>query len=321
MSILKVRRDWIGDAWVDALKIINRFGALTPGLYGQVKMVHNLCLVVEREDAQEPKIPSFMKFNKTGLDNYINGFFVKDRGSEHYTYGERLFDWDGVDQYAEMVRKLQGFPYDRGVMAVLWKPHVDNRPPKRPVTAEGSAQKGWTVPCLVMILAQCLDERLDLTAIFRSNDIYGAWPLNAFALRALQARLAGEIGKPLGSLTTVSHVAEIYEIDWEDSLHVVEAQNGLDRTCIYDSRSNYTIELEGKEIVVRFLSPAGDRQLAELRMDGARPKAARDLCAMALRDMLVSELGAAADLGRQLAKAETAVKLGLKFKQDNDLQG
>jgi len=40
-----------------------------------------------------------------------------------------------------------------------------------------------------------------------------------------------------------------------------------------------------------------------------------------LRNMLVSELGAAADLGRQLAKAETAVKLGLKFKQDNDLQG
>jgi hypothetical protein len=41
---------------------------------------------------------------------------------------------------------------------------------------------------------------------------------------------------------------------------------------------------------------------------------------MAIRDMLISDLGAASDLGRQLAKAETAVKLGLKFEQDNVLR-
>jgi len=41
---------------------------------------------------------------------------------------------------------------------------------------------------------------------------------------------------------------------------------------------------------------------------------------MVLRDMLLSELGAAADLGRQLAKAETAVKLGLVFEQDQPLR-
>ena len=54
--------------------------------------------------------------------------------------------------------------------------------------------------------------------------------------------------------------------------------------------------------------------------DGTKPKAARDLCAIAIKDMLISELGAAADLGRQLAKAETAIKLGLEFQQDDEVR-
>jgi hypothetical protein len=55
-------------------------------------------------------------------------------------------------------------------------------------------------------------------------------------------------------------------------------------------------------------------------MDGTKPKAARDLCGIIVKDMLISDLGAACDLGRQLAKAETAVKLGLDFTQDQPLR-
>ncbi len=319
MSVFKVRRDYIGDAWLDALKIIHRFGVETPGMYGKVKQVHNLCTVVEKENAREPKIADFMKFNRESLDKYVKGFFDKDRGSEHYTYGERIFAWDGVDQYAHMVRKLKGFPYDRGVLAILWKPHADNNPPANVVNAEGTSQKGWTVPCLVMILGQCIGDDFNMTAVFRNNDVYGAWPLNAFALRTMQQDICHEIGKNLGSLTTIAHIAEIYEIDWEDTAKVLAANDTLARFCQYDARSYYTVDVDGSDIIVKFFSPNGAQQLAEYKEDGKRPKVARDLCLMAVKDMLVSDLGAASDLGRQLAKAEAAVKLGLKFKQDNEL--
>lgn len=320
MSVFKVRREKVSDAWLDALKIINRFGATITGMYGDVKEVHNLAIVVENEDPANPVLPEYLNFGKDGLEHYIEGFFDTDTKGQAYTYGERIFEWDGVNQYEQMVTKLKRYPYDRGAVTVLWKPHVDNFPPRDTEIKNMGQTKGWKVPCLVMLLAQCIDDKLNLTCVFRNNDIYGAWPLNAFALRTLQQRISQEIGKDMGSLTTISHIAEIYEIDWSDSIRIVSDTDNLARTCTWDTKGYYTVEVVGTNIVLKFFNPEGNTQLAEFSEDGMKPKVARDLCALALKEMLISELGAAADLGRQLAKAETAVKLGLKFVQDQTLK-
>ncbi len=320
LSVFKLRKDTISDAWIDALKVINRFGIEIPGMYGKVKEVQNLSIIIEKEDPERAKIEPFLKFSKEGLDLYTKGFFEKTKGSSSYTYGERIMDWDGIDQAQIMSDKLKKFPFDRGALAVLWKPHKDNFPPTNTEKVENGQTKGWQVPCLVMILGQCIGDNFNMTAVFRNNDIYGGWPLNAFALRSFQQKIAREISKNLGSLTTISHIAEIYEIDWEDSRKVVEENDNLGRTCMYDPRGYYTVAVEGTDIILTFMTPDGADKIAEFVEDGKKPKVARDLCAMALRDMLVSELGAAADLGRQLAKAESAVKLGLKFEQDQPLR-
>ena len=322
LSVFKVRRDYISEAWPDILKVVMRFGVDTPGMYGKVKQVHNLSVVVEKENTKSPKLGSYLDFNKTTLTKYYRGFFSKNADrSEAYTYGERIYKWRGViDQRALMVEKLKRHPYDRGAMAVLWESDRDNFPPKDQKRSVVGQTKGWKVPCLVMIMAQCMGEALNLTAIFRNNDMYGAWPLNAFALRRFQEELALEIGKAVGSLTTISHIAEIYEPDWVLATKVVKQNDSLARTCIYDPRGYYTIKVEGSNIVADFFSPKGLKLLTTLTIDGKKPKSARDLCAMAIKEMLISDLGSACDLGRQLAKAETAVKLGLKFEQDQPLK-
>jgi thymidylate synthase len=319
-SIFKIRRPTVGEAWIDAVKTINRFGTIIPGMYGDVKKVQNLCIVVEDENPEKPKIPPYMTFTKEGYKKYIKGFFETDSGSESYTYGERIFAWDSIDQEKIMVEKLGRFEHDRGALAVLWKPHVDNFPPPKTDRAQKGQTKGWSVPCLVMLLGQCTKGKFFMTAVFRSNDIFGSWPLNALALRTLQQRIAKKIGESLGSLTTISHIAEIYEIDWSNAITMVEKNDSTARTCMFDPRSNYLVEIQEEDIVVRFIAPNGTEELAEYRKSGKELKAARDLCGLIMKDMLVSELGAAADLGRQLAKAEAAVKLGLKFEQDKPLK-
>ncbi|MFA5776307.1 MAG: thymidylate synthase [Patescibacteria group bacterium] len=322
LSVFKIRRDYIGDAWLDVLKTIVRFGVDTPGMYGKVKQVQNLSVVIEKESTKSPKIELYLNFNSKSLNKYYKGFFSNNGdGSESYTYGERIFNWgDGVDQQKIMAEKLKRFPYDRGAVAVLWETQNDNFPPKGQNQKEGGQTKGWKVPCLVMLLAQCMGEELYMTAIFRNNDMYGAWPLNAFALRKFQEELAQQVGKNVGSLTTISHIAEIYEADWVPASLVIEKNDSLSRTCIYDPRSYYTIKVVGKEIIAEFLSPNGATPLTTLKIDGKKPKAARGLCATAIKEMLISDLGAACDFGRQLAKAEAAVKLRLHFEQDRPLK-
>lgn len=320
MSVFKIRRDYIGDAWIDALKIVNKFGENIPGMYGGVKEVHNLSIVIEKEDPKNPKIDEFLNFSSSGLEKYIKGFFDKQKGTEAYTYGERIFDWDGIDQGDIMLNKLKGFAYDRGAMVVLWKPHVDNFPPKNTKKQKDKQTKGWRVPCLVMILGQCIKDNFNMTAVFRNNDIYGAWPLNAFALRLFQQNIAKSIGKNLGSLTTISHIAEIYEIDWDDSAKIVVENDSLDRTCITDTRGYYLVDVIEEDIVLTFFNPDGSLELAKFTENGHKPKVARDLCALAIKEMLISDLGSACDLGRQLAKAETAIKRNMTFIQDKVLE-
>jgi len=320
-SVFKIRRDFIGDAWLDVLKTATRFGRKIPGMYGDVGQVANLCVVIEKEDPDNPQMYDYFNFDKKQLDLYIKGFFDKnEKKSEVYTYGERIFDCEGVDQEEIMVEKLKRFEYDRGALAVLWNPAIDNFPPKNTEIKEKGQTKKWRVPCLVMILGQVVNEKLDMTAVFRNNDVYGAWPLNAFALRAFQKNIAKKIGKELGALTTISHIAEIYELNWDDAKEIVRKNDSLSSTCQYDPRSYHIVTIEGSQINVVFHSPDGSKELASYSIDGIKNKSARDLSAMILKDMLVSDLGAACDLGRQLAKAESAVKLGLEFEQDQPLK-
>ena len=325
-SVFKIRREYIGDAWLDALKTITRFGRKIPGMYGEVGQVANLSIVIEKEDPDSPEIAPFFNFDKEQLNLYYKGFFSENEGKEEiYTYGERIFNWEGIDQEKIMVEKLSRFEFDRGAMAVLWQPQKDNFPPTNGEVQQLGQTKKWRVPCLVMILGQVTDGKFDMTAVFRNNDVYGAWPLNAFALRKFQKNIAQKIGKDLGSLTTIAHIAEIYELNWEDALSLVKENFRLDRFCQQDSRGYYTVKIVGEkkqdqEIEVTFYSPDGLNELGVYKKKGILPKVARDLSLEILGDFLVSDLSAACDLGRQLAKAESAIKLGLEFEQDQPLK-
>src|SRR4030042_5291381 len=100
-----------------------------------------------------------------------------------------------------MALKLKSFPYNKGAIAVLWQPAVDNFPVRKP----------WRTPCLTLIQGFCLDNKLYLTAYFRSNDMFAAWPQNAFALRKLQTEIANKLSFGVGDLITISHTAFIDE--------------------------------------------------------------------------------------------------------------
>ena len=71
-------------------------------------------------------------------------------------------------------------------------------------------------PCLNHIWIRTIDDELSLTATFRSNDMFSAWPSNAMGLRALQIHIMREIQNrinqklKIGPLVTVSQSAHIY---------------------------------------------------------------------------------------------------------------
>lgn len=320
LSLFKIRAETVGEAWLTLLKIILKFGLNTQKIGARpVRAALNLAAVVEEEDPDSPKIGPYFPFGRRELKKYLNACFnPRGRGGvegEAYTYGERLRDFRGVDQFRLMVEKLKSFPPHEGAVAVLWDVERDNFPPRRAAVRKDGKTESWNVPCLNLLQAIVIEGWLFLTAYFRANDMYEGWPFNAFALRKLQKDLAAAVGFKMGSLTTISHWAWVDKNALGEVERIVSRYYGRRPELKLDPRGNFLVEVAGNEIVVTHLSPEGG-VLAQFREDGRRPKAAARLYRKLVSELALSQVDHALYLGGQIAKAEVAVRRGLKFEQD-----
>ncbi len=350
-SVFKVRGNYIGEVWLRALKHVLKFGRKQERIGGQkVKSIHNLAVVIEKENPREPKIYPYFNFEQKDVDQYVENFLAKELKGHSYSYGSRLQDYRDVDQIKIMKEKLARFSGEEGALAVLWDPTADNFPPNKdtrhPESASrrnsgsdasncqipdrardgGMGGKGkkrlgkagdWSVPCLNLVQGQVYGEKLCLTAYFRAHDIFNAWPRNLFALRKLQCQLADETNYKLGTLTVFSQFAWISLNDLPLAKGVVK--NNYVKNCVWDPRGNFVIDVKEEEIIAIHLSPEG-KKLQEFSIDGQVTKAAVKLCGEIIAELSVSDLNHAADLGMELAKAEIAVKNDLKYEQDRPLK-
>jgi thymidylate synthase len=120
-----------------------------------------------------------------------------------YTYGERLNAWgvETINQIDYVVQKLNENSSTRRAVAITWDPRKDN--------------KADEVPCLNHFVFMKRQEELDLSVTIRSNDMYGAWLANVYALAELLKHVSKKVGIKPGSITTLSVNAHIYSHDWD----------------------------------------------------------------------------------------------------------
>ncbi len=119
-----------------------------------------------------------------------------------YTYGNRLrgyFDQGkrGQDTLATVVDALTANPESRRALISLWDTGADL------THAEQDAESG--LPCLVTLYFRKVDERLTLTATYRSHNLLTAWLENVYGLMAIQNYAAEQVGLPPGQITVISH--------------------------------------------------------------------------------------------------------------------
>ena len=132
-SNIIVRASKISDAWVNVLASLLKFGVRSKPVqfYDEkgatfLKELLNIVVEISDEDPHSFEVTKYLPFNRRDAERYITNFFSKDKGDDDYTYGERLFDYDGFDQITHTVKKLKAFPQDKGALSVLWKPKEDS---------------------------------------------------------------------------------------------------------------------------------------------------------------------------------------------------
>lgn len=326
-NVFVVRGRFVADVWVKILAKIMTFGRISSTQHSMTqKELLNLISVVEQEDPDRIHWVEWFPFSCDELEGRkaLGGsgyrqltlpFFEEHRGyyshvltptsapELSYTYGERLFNFEGVNQIQSVINELRATSYSRRAVASLWHPGKDHASP--------------SPPCLDLVQFEVRDGKLHLTAYIRSNDMYRAWPQNAFALRKLQGLVAEQIGGcALGDTITISNSAHVYEDSWDRAKTVVlghfpHVDRGLPRDG-RDPRGDFAIRNEDGQIILEHYSRGGER-LATLT-----GKTARGLS----RELLtfVSSKDHAFYLGSELQKAETALRQGIKYAQDRPLR-
>ena len=131
-------------------------------------------------------IPSNTFLNYDAMKKYAEQLVDGDVQDFIYTYGNRLIEHFGINQYEVMINRIKEDIHTRRAIAITYDQVNDN-------CIED-------IPCLIMLKLMVYDGKLDMSVVFRSNDIKYAFVSNLYGLMCVQLYLAKELGLPVGSL-------------------------------------------------------------------------------------------------------------------------
>lgn len=291
-----VRANTVREAWERSLKLIGTYGNLKLSDYDEKQMeLINLSIIVKNEDLNNPSMLGTLEITDEELVKYEQSLLCKEMPNDiKYTYGSRFRDFHGIDQLEYMVETLKQKPYSRRAVAVLWDPNL-----------EANNNEG---PCLSLYQAVIQDNRLYMTAYFRSNDVYNAYPRNIYGILKIQDELCKRLNLEKGYVNTIAGSTHVYERDFEN-LKVFSDNNIL--FCEEDERGYFFIQTNEEGIQVTLYNKEGIEQ-----------KEFQGISANSLRDAIcfhTSNKEHAFYLGQEIAKAEIAYKNNLPYIQDKEL--
>jgi len=288
----------IPEIWLKALDRVMKFGIVKPTQYGgNQREIVSLVSVIGGV-LHDEELPEFLPFTKEDLDRYYPQILTSQKPEEiAYTYGSRLHSHNGINQIDAMVAELKKDSFSRRAYATTWDVQIDTFSEKQ--------------PCIVSVQCLIQNSTLYMTTYIRSNDIYAAWPINAFGLKKLQSSIAEKLEITIGDLVMISNSAHIYDKD------IIKAESVIKHfkpklECSEDPRGNFLIQVDDelKKIVVTHITTDGNK------LNKFTAQTAREICNQIYP--YISDTLHSLYLGRELMRAQIALERGVGYVQDAD---
>lgn len=140
-----------------------------------------------------------------------------------YTYPERLLhqfnitdfdladDWTEIgylNQYMIILNRLKKQSGSNRAVATIYQPGLD--------------KERDDIPCLNWLQATIRENQLELHVMFRSNDLYGAWPANMYFLTYLGLCLAKELSVDFNGIHYHSSSLHIYKSNLDSVKRILD---------------------------------------------------------------------------------------------------
>jgi thymidylate synthase len=206
------------DAWKSALKAIREKGRKVIDHNQRIsKELINMTITITNPEKEITGpinlVKELKKWVYPDLDELEDVIFQKESsGVYFYTYGARLFNYAGqknqIDDY--IIPLLKKDPETRRAISIVYYPISDSK-----IEIKES-------PGLISLFFKIIENKLTVSTILRSNDLFIGWPANIYQIHLLQKYIAERINVETGSITTISHSAHVFEEYEEEILEILK---------------------------------------------------------------------------------------------------
>jgi len=184
-------------AWMELMFLLDRFGVNVALKKGSRRALFNLDVTVLNPGFEEDDKIRECGFDPDKLRRYREEMLEGELGPDNpsYTYGNRLRKYWGVDSLESVIKRLKEDNSDRHCLISLWDP-------KKDIYEMGDS----AAPCLtdLYFVQNPNDQRLMLTATFRTHNAVSAWLENLYGLRSIQEYVANAVGMGPGQINVRS---------------------------------------------------------------------------------------------------------------------
>ena len=241
----RVVGETITECWIKLLHEIRLHGNIKKHGYDGLWQELIDLIVVVKDEPNDFFIPDYLPVDRQFIESYLPQMCYDAPYVEgvKYSYGQRIRSYFEVDQLKQIINKLNREPDAASAVINLWDIKDHDR--------GGS-------PCLNHLWFRIVENKLILSALFRSNDMFSAWVSNAMGLRHLQKIVVEELkalsnnaGLEAGELITISQSAHIYDDCWDtvDTL-LLNRIELITKNRFDDPTGNFIIESAFKNTIV-----------------------------------------------------------------------
>jgi thymidylate synthase len=159
-------------------------------------------------EIETPRInyPEDCPVNKVICDKFTDSLIDPDEANKFqdsfdYSYGGRIYS---DNQLGYIIDQLKDNPMSRRAVVAITNPRDANKS---------------EVPCATQIYFDVAGSDVNMTLSMRSNDVFNAFPTDAYGFRKVQQKVADETGYSIGNYYHYINNAHIIEHTSEDNIN------------------------------------------------------------------------------------------------------
>lgn len=191
-----VNANSLGEAWLDSLYVVLHKGNWIKDGPDNLLEVCNLYIAISSVSDDDPIISRYADKSRIDLMR------VKHRSCQivhnyKVSYGKLLYDNAGVNQIDWVIDRIRNKPETKSATISLHHPGDDY------------------LSCLSLLDFKLRNGCLNITAVYRSQNVFGSQPGNVLAILEIHRHVAKQLGVQVGEFCLALLSAHIYERDIE----------------------------------------------------------------------------------------------------------